>query len=63
MAAEGKLIQWRWDLGTVGLDLKIIWEMSIIRSWTGAGAAAGERCRMLAAEHTLRKALISHELR
>ena len=63
MAAEGKLIQWRSDLGTVGLDLKIIWEMSIIRSWTGSRAGAGERCRMLAAEHTLRKALISHELR
>ena len=28
MAAEGKLIQWRWNLGMVGADLEVIWEMS-----------------------------------
>ncbi len=28
MAAEGKLLQWRLNLGRVGVDLKVIWEMS-----------------------------------
>ncbi len=29
MAAEGKLLQWRWNLGTVGVDLTVIWEISV----------------------------------
>ncbi len=28
MAAEGNLFQGRWDLGTIAVDLKVIWEMS-----------------------------------
>ena len=28
MAEEGKQFQWRWGVGTVVVDLTVIWEMS-----------------------------------
>ena len=28
-AAESKLFQWRWDLPTIAVDLKVIWGMSV----------------------------------
>ncbi len=28
-ALEGRLFQWWWDLGRVGAELKVIWEISV----------------------------------
>ncbi len=36
MVAESKLFQGPWDLGTVGVDLKVIWDMSATGTPTSA---------------------------
>jgi hypothetical protein len=28
-ATEGELFHWWWDLGTVTMDLEVVWEMSV----------------------------------
>ena len=28
-AAEGMEFPWRWNVGTIAMDLKVIWEMSV----------------------------------
>ncbi len=41
-AAEGNLFRWRWNLGRVGADLRLIWEMSARMNgiWYGIVVAA-----------------------